>query len=164
MNFFNFCKGELGTVLAEAGFERFRAAQLFKKVYQKKFCNDFLPQKLQAYLKDNFTFETHTTTLSRNESADGTIKSLLSVGCQVVECKAKFILDFISNSFFFSCSHSSAGTKNTVRVKSSWMLLVLQVLSHGNSETGKKFANLRNCRPVFASCTATNKYRLHGPR
>ncbi len=87
MNFFNLCKTELQSALVEAGFERFRASQLFKKVYRNQFKSEFLPMKLQSYLIENFTFDTMTKVIKRRESADGTIKSLLSVGCQEIECK-----------------------------------------------------------------------------
>jgi adenine C2-methylase RlmN of 23S rRNA A2503 and tRNA A37 len=87
MNFFNLSKSELQAVLSEAGFERFRASQLFKMVYQSQFKKEFLPVKLQSYLKDKFTFDTSTKVLQKQESSDGTVKSLLSVGCQVIECK-----------------------------------------------------------------------------
>lgn len=62
MSFYNFCKSELAELLQSAGFERYRATQLFKCIYQKKNTStirptlaveSFLPEKLKRYIENN---------------------------------------------------------------------------------------------------------------
>lgn len=80
MNFFDHCKRELGQVLVEAGFERFRAAQLFRKVYQNSFDEKYLPTALREFLKERFSTTIPATTIrNRTSPFDGTTKSLIQL-------------------------------------------------------------------------------------
>lgn len=58
MSFFNHCRAELKDLLKGAGFESYRADQIFKMVYQKSITEKFLPKSLVNHLKESFSFET----------------------------------------------------------------------------------------------------------
>lgn len=89
-DFYTLSKPELAAALADAGFEKFRASQVFDAVYKHKIFSpaDFpaLPEKLKNWLAENFEFAAGKLVGNR-ESADETKKYLfgLSDG-KFVEC------------------------------------------------------------------------------
>ena len=89
-DFYTLSKPELAAALAAAGFEKFRASQVFDAVYKHKIFSpaDFpaLPEKLKNWLAENFEFAAGKLVGNR-ESADETKKYLfgLSDG-KFVEC------------------------------------------------------------------------------
>lgn len=57
MSFYNHCRRELKDLLKDAGFESYRADQIFKMIYQKSLSEQYLPKSLLKHLNDNFSFE-----------------------------------------------------------------------------------------------------------
>jgi adenine C2-methylase RlmN of 23S rRNA A2503 and tRNA A37 len=78
-SFYNLARSELGETLKAAGFETFRAAQLFKHVYQNNFDPKYLPASLRNWLGENLQVSPSATIESEQVSCDGTRKFLLSL-------------------------------------------------------------------------------------
>jgi 23S rRNA (adenine2503-C2)-methyltransferase len=100
----NLERSELESRLAELGFERFRARQIFGWIYRRGVTSleamPNLPRELRATLQARFTLQTPQI-LSRERSDDGTEKLLfkLSDGCQI---ESVFIPDTPGNTFCVS--------------------------------------------------------------
>lgn len=106
MNFFDHCKRELGQLLVEAGFERFRATQVFRKVYQNSFDEKYLPKKLTEFLSERLSTTLPATTIkSRTSPFDGTTKSLIQFQDKSsVEGK---MIHHVAGAYIFSGTDSS---------------------------------------------------------
>lgn len=79
---FDLTLDDLAVDIAEAGFEKYRAKQIWNWIYKKGF-SDFngmanLPKKLQNYLKDNFAIN-QLSIVTEQKSKDGTIKWLFAL-------------------------------------------------------------------------------------
>ena len=89
-DFFKLSEPDLKLILESAGFERYRASQIFDAVYKKKIFNpaDFpsIPAKLKSYLSGNFEFAV-AKLIGGRESEDETKKYLLELSDGArVEC------------------------------------------------------------------------------
>lgn len=105
-SFYNFCRRELAESVKNAGFEAYRADQLFKRIYKENaqdFNQRFIPKALQVHAES--TFDLAICGHIKEESiskADKTVKHLVELDSPKykVECKLNNIL----LSFFISCS------------------------------------------------------------
>lgn len=53
MTFYGYCRKELSELLKGAGFEGYRADQLFKYVYRKSIQERYIPRDVLKYLNEN---------------------------------------------------------------------------------------------------------------
>ena len=81
-NIYDFTLGELGILLGEKGFQKFRAQQVFNWLYAQKVTSteemSNLPSDLRAFLEDNFSFFLPAA-LAKSEAPDRTIKFQLEL-------------------------------------------------------------------------------------
>lgn len=93
MSFYNHCRRELKELLKDAGFELYRADQIFKMVYQKSITEQFLPKPLLKHLKDNYTFEPVGKICKEDVSqVDNTRKYLIELDSPKYKVESKHLL------------------------------------------------------------------------
>jgi adenine C2-methylase RlmN of 23S rRNA A2503 and tRNA A37 len=94
MSFYNYCRKELTEVLKGAGFEGYRADQLFKYVYQKSIQERYIPGDVLKYMSDKLSTEVVSKIIKESISpADNTRKLLIELGSPKykVESKTSFL-------------------------------------------------------------------------
>lgn len=90
MSFYNFCRKELKELLKVAGFEGYRADQLFKYVYQKSIQERYIPENILKYMNDKFSAEIGSKIVKESVSAtDSTRKLLIELGSPKYKVESK---------------------------------------------------------------------------
>lgn len=81
MSFYNYCRKELAELMKGAGFEGYRADQLFKYVYQKSIQERYIPSDVLKYFNENLRATVGNKIVKESVSAvDGTRKLLIECG------------------------------------------------------------------------------------
>lgn len=109
MSFYNLCKSELADLLQKAGFERYRATQLFKCIYQKNktggaglTAESFLPEKLRQYIENNLQITPVGTVDQEHLSKlDGTRKCLIGLDSPKYKVESNIFGFFVTFYFIF---------------------------------------------------------------
>lgn len=92
MSFYDYCRKELSQVLKEAGFERYRADQLFKLVYQKSIQERYVPGDVLKYVNEKLSTEIGNKIVKESVSPiDNTRKLLFELGSPKYKVESKNI-------------------------------------------------------------------------
>lgn len=82
-------------MLKDAGYEAYRADQLFKMVYQKSLNEQYLPKTLLKHLEDNFSSEPVGKICKESVSqVDNTRKLLLELDTPKYKVESKLLYEF----------------------------------------------------------------------
>jgi 23S rRNA (adenine2503-C2)-methyltransferase len=121
MSFYNYCRKELTEVLKGAGFEGYRADQLFKYVYQKSIQERYIPGDVLKYMSDKLSTEVVSKIAKESISpADNTRKLLIELGSPKykVESKTIFFIFRFNDTFSFIAVLICEKERNTICLSS----------------------------------------------